>query len=56
MNKNYKNYFSKEIQNYQVKTKDLGLVNYVNLDNAATTPPFKKVEKAVQDYMISVKS
>jgi cysteine desulfurase len=45
--------FSKEIINYQVKTAYYGLTNYVNLDNAATTPPFKEVEKGVKNYLIS---
>lgn len=31
--------FSKDILNFSVDTKQLGKVPYVNLDNAATTPP-----------------
>lgn len=45
--------FSKGILNYQVKTKRLGKVSYVNLDNAATTPPFLSVQKAVDEYLKS---
>ena len=48
---NPKKLFSKQILNYQVKTKR-GLVNYVNLDNAATTPPFLEVENEVRKYLI----
>lgn len=47
-----KTLFSKEIQNYKVETKNLGNVRYINLDNAATTPPFLSVQKAVNDYLI----
>ena len=50
---NLKKIFSDEIQNYKVGTKDLGFVRYVNLDNAATVPPFKAVQKKVNDYLIS---
>lgn len=50
---NPKKLFSKRILNYKVKTKKLGYVNYVNLDNAATTPPFLEVEKGVNDYLTS---
>lgn len=49
----YKNLFSEKIQNYQMQTSKLGKVNYVNLDNAATTPPFLKVQKDVDNYIIS---
>lgn len=45
--------FSEQILDYKVKTKKYGVVNYVNLDNAATTPPFKVVEEAVKNYMVS---
>jgi len=51
--KNQKKLFSDEIQDYKVDTKDLGSVRYVNLDNAATVPPFKSVQKKVNDYLIS---
>ncbi|MBU0661602.1 aminotransferase class V-fold PLP-dependent enzyme [Patescibacteria group bacterium] len=47
------NLFSEAIQNYQVKTTDRGLVRYVNLDNAATTPALASVEQAVQEYIAS---
>lgn len=50
---NNKNLFSEKIQNYQVDTTDLSKVRYVNLDNAATTPPFLSVQKAVDDYLVS---
>ncbi len=53
MSTNPKKLFSEDIQNYQVSTKDLGKVRYVNLDNAATVPPFKSVQKKVQDYLTS---
>lgn len=45
--------FSEDIQNFQVETSDLGTVRYVNLDNAATTPPLKVVEDAVAKYIKS---
>jgi len=45
--------FSESIQNYFVKTKDLGRVRYINLDNAATTPPFLSVQKAIEKYLTS---
>lgn len=50
---NPKKLFRKEILEYQVETKKLKKVSYVNLDNAATTSPFIDVEKGVMDYMIS---
>lgn len=50
---NQKKLFSQEILNYQVETKSLGLVNYVNLDNAATTPPLLEVENGVNEYLTS---
>ena len=50
---NQKQLFSDEIQNYKIDTKKLGKVRYVNLDNAATVPPFKSVQKKVNDYLIS---
>ncbi|MEI8339294.1 MAG: aminotransferase class V-fold PLP-dependent enzyme [bacterium] len=48
-----KKLFSKEIIDFQIKSKRLGLTKYVNLDNAATTPPFLSVEKAVKDFFVS---
>ncbi len=47
------NLFSEKIQNYQVNSTALGKVRYVNLDNAATTPPFLSAQKAVDDYLVS---
>lgn len=44
--------FSNSILKYPVNTSVLGKVNYVNLDNAATTPPLKVVEKGLSKYMI----
>lgn len=49
---NTKKLFSRSILGFKVKTTCLGKTNYVNLDNAATTPPFVGVEKAVQDYLV----
>jgi cysteine desulfurase len=46
-----KNLFSSRIKEFSVETLDLGEVQYVNLDNAATTPPFKEVEKTVASYL-----
>jgi cysteine desulfurase / selenocysteine lyase len=46
-----KNLFDKRILEYKIHTTKLGLVNYVNLDNAATTPPFKCVEEGVKNYL-----
>lgn len=43
--------FASEIVDYPIKTKVLGKINYVNLDNAATTPPFLTVTKAVDDFL-----
>lgn len=48
-----KNLFSAEILDYQVDTTKYGKTNYVNLDNAATTPPLEAVEKGVQNYLLS---
>jgi len=45
--------FRHEVQNHIVDTKDFGKLNYVNLDNAATTPPFKCVEEHVTNYLAS---
>ncbi|MBU0597973.1 aminotransferase class V-fold PLP-dependent enzyme [Patescibacteria group bacterium] len=43
--------FSKDALYYQVETDQLGKVSYVNLDNAATTPPFIAVQTGVDDYL-----
>lgn len=43
--------FSEGILNYQVETDKLGKVSYVNLDNAATTPPFTCVQNGVNEYL-----
>ena len=43
--------FSERILDYPVDTSRLGRVSYVNLDNAATTPPLQSVEVAVRDYL-----
>ena len=43
--------FSEDILSYQVPTKDLGIARYVNLDNAATTPPFTSVQGGVVHYL-----
>jgi len=48
-----KQLFSDKIQNYQVDTRELGRVRYVNLDNAATVPPFASVQKKVDEYLTS---
>lgn len=48
-----KNLFSKEILDYQVETMRYGKVSYVNLDNAATTPPLEVVQTGVKNYLIS---
>lgn len=45
--------FSDRIQNYHVDTRDLGRVRYVNLDNAATTPPLKVVQEKIDEYVTS---
>lgn len=45
--------FSPQILNYKVKTNGFLRPSYVNLDNAATTPPLLAVQKAVDDYLIS---
>ncbi len=50
---NYVELFSDEVMDYEVDTDRLGTVNYVNLDNAATTPPFASVQKTVDEYLIS---
>ncbi len=43
--------FHERVQNYHVDTTALGRTRYVNLDNAATTPPFASVEQAAYDYL-----
>jgi len=48
-----KSLFSKNVLNYLVETTKLGIVNYVNLDNAATTPPLKAVQEGVEKYLSS---
>lgn len=48
-----KNLFAPRIINYQVTTKKLGRVRYVNLDNAATTPPLACVQKDIDNYLQS---
>ena len=45
--------FSIEIQDYRVHLNGGTNVRYVNLDNAATTPPFKAVQRAVDSYLQS---
>jgi len=50
---NPKKLFSSEILNFPVKIKRPGKVRYVNLDNAATTPPFFTVEKEIKKYLES---
>jgi len=43
--------FHKDILQYQVDTEKLGKVAYVNLDNAATTPPLLSVQNGVDEYV-----
>lgn len=43
--------FPKDILQYQVETEKLGKVAYVNLDNAATTPPLLSVQSGVDEYL-----
>lgn len=43
--------FSSDILDYPVFTVLYGMRSYVNLDNAATTPPLTCVEEAVRDFM-----
>ncbi len=43
--------FSKDVLNFPVTTKKLGITRYVNLDNAATTPALRVVEKEIFDYL-----
>lgn len=47
------NIFSTAILNYKIDTIRRGHARYVNLDNAATTPPLLAVEKAVSDFIQS---
>ncbi len=48
----FKNLFRTEITDFKVKTTT-GFIRYINLDNAATTPPLKYVEETVSKYMES---
>lgn len=43
--------FSADILNYPVDTTKVGRLSYVNLDNAATTPPLLAVEQYVAEYL-----
>jgi cysteine desulfurase len=43
--------FDQRISGFELKTSRFGLTKYVNLDNAATTPPFLCVEEAVSKYL-----
>jgi cysteine desulfurase len=45
--------FPADVQEFQIDTADLGVARYVNLDNAATTPPFKAVEEGVSAFLRS---
>ena len=45
--------FSNDILNFEVETENLGKIKYVNLDNAATTPPLKVVEDGITNYLKS---
>ncbi len=45
--------FSAEILKFPVQTAKYGELPYVNLDNAATTPPLLAVENQVNDYVRS---
>jgi cysteine desulfurase / selenocysteine lyase len=47
-----KKLFSPRIVDYKVQTK-YGKQSYINLDNAATTPPFLAVENGIKDYLTS---
>lgn len=44
-------FFSSEIINFQTRTQKFGITRYVNLDNAATTPPLKIVEEKIAEYL-----
>lgn len=46
-----RNLFSASVLGYQVSTERYGLCRYINLDNAATTPAFARVEAAVHEFM-----
>ncbi|WP_315709211.1 aminotransferase class V-fold PLP-dependent enzyme [Brenneria uluponensis] len=43
--------FSNDIQNYCVTVSSGEKVKYINLDNAATTPPFRSVQEKVNRYL-----
>lgn len=45
--------FSRRVLEFKVQTKKFGKMKYINLDNAATTPPLLAVEHAVENYMAS---
>jgi len=45
--------FSSKILNYQVDTTKYGKTNYINLDNAATTPPFSSVQTGINEFLNS---
>lgn len=49
---NPRSLFRSEITEFKIKTTK-GAVRYINLDNAATTPPLKYVEETVSKYMES---
>lgn len=49
---NLRSLFRSEITDFKIKTTK-GIVRYINLDNAATTPPLKYVEEIVSKYMES---
>lgn len=48
---NQQDLFSEDVLKYPVETTRIGRVSYVNLDNAATTPPLKIVQEGVDDYL-----
>lgn len=48
-----KSLFSKGILEYRANTGKYGFISYVNLDNAATTPPLIAVEDGVNNYLAS---
>ena len=45
--------FSRRILEYSVSTNRRGMRSYINLDNAATTPPFLSVERTVSNFFRS---
>ncbi len=45
--------FDKRVSEYKVNTDRFGITKYVNLDNAATTPPFLCVEEEIKKYLTS---